>query len=58
MLPGASCSLDMSGLNFGLKSFLGFRLQSLIDESSNPPQRKPPCLDTAAELNLQTFEGK
>ena len=50
--PDASFSFDTSGLNLDLKSFLGLRLQSWIEESSNPPQRKLPSLDTTAELNL------
>ena len=51
-LPGASCTLEISGLLFGRTSFFGVRLHRTIEESSKPPQMRPASLEIAAELSL------
>ena len=51
-IPGASCTLEISGLLFDRTSFFGVKLHRRIEESSKPPQIRPPSLEIAAELNL------
>ena len=52
-IPGASCTLEISGLLFDRTSFFGVKLHRRIEESSKPPQIRPASLEIAAELNLQ-----
>lgn len=51
-IPGASCTLEISGLLFDRTSFFGVKLHRRIEESSKPPQIRPASLEIAAELNL------
>ena len=57
-IPGASCTLEISGLLFDRTSFFGVKLHRRIEESSKPPQIRPASLEIAAELNLWNKKKK
>ena len=57
-VPGDNWILEISGLLLGCTSFLGVRLHSRIDESSNPPQTRLASFEMAAELKLNEEKNK